>query len=240
MFRLRSGVPSLFWWRLRTETGIILFPLRSWAAKLRSVAQGAAYCFDYNGDAFVRVPPTPPLRHLGPGLGCYYSERSRKILAPSYRLHSNRCRDTDPTRAPDEVQWIWGALTVSRWQLEALQMRYEKPWPLHVLLLVPDWQWTGCRGRGVAQSRRWQRERPGRSLIAVWGSFPATYGWWREPWAAPRATSGTWLTTNAQSLAPDAARARGQENDCRRKEEWVVSFINDSLWLNHRHTWNNT
>jgi hypothetical protein len=31
-------------------------------------------------------------------------------------------------------------------------------WPLHVLILLPGWQWTHCRGRSVAQSRRWQRE----------------------------------------------------------------------------------
>jgi len=136
-----------------------------------------------------------------------------------------------------------GCLPVSRWQLEALQMRYEKPWPLHLLLLVPNWQWTSCRGRGVAQSRRWQRERrPDRSFIAVsvCSSFPAAYGWWREPWAAPRATSGTWLTTNAQSLAPDAARARGQETTAAEKTNGLSSFINGSLWLNHWHTWNNT
>ena len=51
---------------------------------------------------------------------CFEAE----ILAPSYRLHSNRCRDTEPTRAPDEVQWIWGAcpsatLSKERWSCDA-------------------------------------------------------------------------------------------------------------------------
>jgi hypothetical protein len=85
-------------------------------------------------------------------------------VTPSYQLHSNRCRDTEPTRAPDEVQWIWCAY-----------------FPVFGLCTILEM--------------------------------------WCEAWAAPRATSGTWLTMNTQSLAPDAARARSQENVPRRCEE---------------------
>jgi len=98
---------------------------------------------------------------------------------------------------------------------------------------------TSCTWLAMNElSRSWRCPIPEMATWEAWslvqsqsvcGSFPATYRWRREPWAAPRATSGTWLTTNAQSLAPDAARARGQENDCRRKER--VVFVYKRLFM---------